>query len=133
MSIISGAIKFDKNGISVCKDGKDTVIISHSKDGGTTCHGVLAEAIAKYLTEKTIKCKKCGHFNTENDVEQTASTSCGASCGCIGYEYELICGNCGNEIYSGREWGEFDRTEVFDDIIGELVEPNKTNEHNERK
>ncbi|WP_223262124.1 hypothetical protein [Bacillus wiedmannii] len=124
MGIISGTIKFDKNGISVCKDGKDTIIISHNKDG--TCHGVLAEAIAKYLTEKTIKCKKCGHFNTENDVEQTGATSCGTGCGCIGYEYELICGKCDNEIYSGREWGEFDRTEVFDEIIDKLGEDKAT-------
>ncbi|HDR7640749.1 TPA: transcription initiation factor TFIIIB [Bacillus wiedmannii] len=79
-----------------------------------------------------MKCKGCGHLNTEDDIDYT-NTTCGASCGCDGYEYELICGNCGDEIHSGSEWGEFDRTEVFDDIIDELTESNKTNEHNERK
>lgn len=69
---------------------------------------------------KTIECKKCGHLNNEDDIEQTASTTCGASCGCIGYEFELICGNCGDEIYSGSEWGEFDRVEVFEDIVDSL-------------
>ncbi|AQQ66181.1 MULTISPECIES: hypothetical protein [Bacillus cereus group] len=81
---------------------------------------------------KTIECKKCGHLNTENDVDYM-NTTCGESCGCEGYEYDLTCSACGNEIYRGSEWGQFDRTEVFDEIIDELVESNKTNEHNERK
>ncbi|QWI52507.1 transcription initiation factor TFIIIB [Bacillus mycoides] len=81
---------------------------------------------------KTIECKKCGHLNDDGDIYYM-NTTCGASCGCEGYEYDLTCSACDNEIYSGSEWGQFDRTEVFDDIIDELAESDKTNEHNERK
>lgn len=65
------------------------------------------------------KCTKCGHNNNEDDIEYT-NTSCGASCGCTGYEYELICDTCGNKISSGSEWGEFDRKEVAEEIQEEL-------------
>lgn len=70
---------------------------------------------------KTIECKKCGHLNTEDGIDYTSGT-CGESCGCESYEYYLTCSACDNEIYSGSEWGQFDRTEVFNEIIDELAE-----------
>lgn len=65
------------------------------------------------------KCKECGHNNTEEDIDYT-TTTCGESCGCEGYEFELICDVCGSEIYSGGEFGEFDRIEVAEEIKEEL-------------
>ncbi|WP_246882350.1 hypothetical protein [Bacillus sp. WL1] len=75
----------------------------------------------------SIPCSKCGHLNTEDNIEQTGYTSCGASCGCEGYEYELICSNCGNVIYNGSQWGEFDKKEIAEDIVEELI-PNVKSE-----
>lgn len=65
------------------------------------------------------KCNQCGHNNTEEDIEYTFMT-CGASCGCEGYESELICSACGNEMYRRSNWGQFDREEVAEEIQDEL-------------
>ncbi|WP_176542681.1 hypothetical protein [Bacillus toyonensis] len=35
MSIISGTIKIDKNGMTLCKDGKEIILASSNKDGAT--------------------------------------------------------------------------------------------------
>ncbi|MED2996375.1 hypothetical protein MKY89_30195 [Bacillus sp. FSL W7-1294] len=67
-----------------------------------------------------IICPKCGHNNTEEDIEYTTIT-CGASCGCEGYEYELNCSSCNNEIDSGSSWGEFERKEVAEEIQEQLL------------
>lgn len=70
-----------------------------------------------------IRCPKCEHNNTEEDIDYRTMT-CGASCGCEGYEYELICSSCGREIDSGGDWGEFDREEIAEEIV-EMLNPKK--------
>ncbi|MDA2567492.1 transcription initiation factor TFIIIB [Bacillus cereus] len=69
------------------------------------------------------QCTKCGHNNTEEDIDYT-NTTCGGSCGCEGYEYDLTCSECGNEIYIGSEFGQFDRKEVAEEIQEELLTNN---------
>ncbi|AJI29754.1 hypothetical protein BF28_3643 [Bacillus cereus E33L] len=49
------------------------------------------------------KCNKCGHNNTEEDIDYT-NMLCGEPCGCECNEYELICSSCGDEICSGNGW-----------------------------
>jgi hypothetical protein len=67
------------------------------------------------IMSSSIECNKCGLQNTEQDVEQIGSFTCGESCGCIGYEYALIC-DCGNVIYENSSWGEFDKEAVWEEI-----------------
>lgn len=74
--------------------------------------------------EFIFKCAECGHNNTEEDIDYT-NTICGESCGCEGYEYELICSSCGDKIYRGSGFGEFNRKEVAEDIQEEILEINE--------
>lgn len=69
----------------------------------------------------TISCDKCQNEVTEKDIEYTGSFTCGASCGCLGYEFALIC-DCGNEFYEGQNWGDFDREEAEEEIREELIQ-----------
>ncbi|WP_257149800.1 hypothetical protein [Bacillus cereus] len=67
------------------------------------------------------KCNECGHNNTEEDIDYS-NTTCGAGCGCEGYEYDLTCSACLNEISSGSSYGEFDREAVAEEIHDELFQ-----------
>ncbi|MEK4501151.1 hypothetical protein [Bacillus sp. FSL R12-0069] len=79
------------------------------------------------------KCKKCGHNNTEEDIDYI-NTTCGVGCGCEGYEYDLTCSACLNEISSGSSWGEFDREvvaeEIHDELLPEVQETKELNSQN---
>lgn len=66
------------------------------------------------------KCNKCGHNNTEEDIDYT-NMLCGEPCGCECNEYELICSSCGDEICSGNGWWEFDRKEAAEDAQEKLL------------
>ena len=63
-----------------------------------------------------IECEACQTTLNESAIEYNTFI-CDPECGCEGYEFSLDCHKCGNEIYTGSSYGEFDLEEAIDEIV----------------
>ena len=60
-----------------------------------------------------IKCPKCGHVNTEEQIDHWPS---GNEEGEDFYEFDLDCAGCDDVLFHGSDWGDYNQEDAVEQI-----------------
>lgn len=67
--------------------------------------------------EDKIICPICSYINTPENIEYQNCTNEEGEEHCV---FDMFCEGCGNKLYEGHQWGDFDREEALEIIKNKL-------------